>query len=176
MPSLEAIDLSLPCGNISSGGMVPFKGGREILETHQDHLKSLALGLVLDRVIGSAAHAFFSQEWCSVRLPHLSYLIICIPGVSISPELHIYIQQLSSSLIYLKIMHAPLSDYFGNSELESFCGILADFPYLQDLSLCLSNFKIGQLLVFANTLPHLLSLHIDYSCYQPDKRDLVSCL
>ena len=63
MPSLEAIDLSLPYDNISSGGMAPFKGGREILETRRSRSPQvLAPGLVLDHVIGGAAHAFFGVQ------------------------------------------------------------------------------------------------------------------
>ena len=175
MSCLHTIRLSLSYGTISSGTSVDFQGGREILAKHQQHLTSLSLGFVGDRVIGWAVPVFFRQDWCSVKLPNLRDLTIRLPGVPFRRELGIYIRQFSTSLVSLKIMHVPFSAHIGNGKFRSFCDILSAFPCLEDLSLYLSNFNIEQLIVFASTLPHLRSLLLHYS-YQPLQINPVSRL
>ncbi len=173
MSRLHTIELCLSYGTISSTATANFQGGREILEKHRQHLRSLSLSFVVDRVIGWAVPAFFRQDWCSVKLPNLRNLTIRIPSVPFRRDLGIYIRHFSSSLVSLKIMHVPFSAHVGDSKLRSFCVMLGDFPCLQDLSLYLSNFNLEQLIVFASTLPHLHSLLLHYS-YQPLRINSVS--
>ena len=175
MSCLHTIGLSLSYGTISSASSVDFQSGRGILEKHQQHLRSLSLGFVVDRVVGWTVPVFFRHDWCLVKLPNLRDLTIHVPSVPFRRELGGYIRQFSSSLVSLKIMHVPFSAHVGNSKLRSLCEMLGDFPCLEDLSLYLSNFNIEQLIVFASTLPHLRSLLLHYS-YQPLKINSVSRL
>ena len=169
MSCLHTIGLSLPYGRFSSACSVDFQGGREILEKHQRHLRSLSISFV---EIGWTVPESFRQDWCPARLPELRDLTIHVPGVPFRQELGSCIRRFSSSLVSLKIMHVPFSAHVSN---RSFCEMLGHLRCLEDLSLYLSSFNIDQLGVFATTLPHLCSLLLHYS-YLPLQINPVSPL
>ena len=163
MSCLHDISLELPY----STKAIHFKEGRNILKTHQQHLRSLDFSLTPGlSVKSSAVPPVVGQEWWSVELPNLRNLAIHMPGVLFRWNVGNYIRQFSSSLVSLTIRRHSnlLSDFFTqNKETERFCKLLCNFPCLQDLSMSLSSFNTRDISIVAITLPRLCSLFIDYS-------------
>ena len=149
MSHLHSIHLSLPYGAMATS-TVPL---RDILKTHQQHMKSLSLTFVPPTL-----PVFLCEDWCSVGLPNLRNLTICLPGM-FGDELGTYIRQFSSSLVSVEINHS----FDTRDKLQAFCTVLSDFPHLQNLSLSIFDFHPGDLFLFATTLPRLHSLFVDYS-------------
>ena len=163
MSCLHTIGLSLcydTFSSASSESSVDFQGEREILDKHRQHLRSLSISFA---EIGWTLPVFFRQDWDwgPARFPKLRDLTIRIRGLLFRRELESYVRLFSSSLVSLKIKHAPFSAQVNNS---TFCEMFGHLWCLEYLSLYLSSFNIEQLGIFAITLPHLCSLFIHYSC------------
>jgi len=123
---------------------------------------SFAISFVHCGEIGWTPPKFFSQEWSSHRFPNLKDLMICTPGL---PYSEAFVRQFPSSLVSLTIVHnlwIPFSSTIGGVGLGEFCKMLRNFASLQDLTLDAYHFNIKHLIIFANTLPRLCSLHVRY--------------
>ena len=182
---LHDIRLALPyvivAGTRTIPGM-PFKQGCKILEAHRQHLRSLDLSFTPNRLIDSFSdRPAFRQECWSVDLPNLRKLTIYIPGVImvvtdsvLAPNLK---GPLSSSLVSLTIQHQVFSVVCSlqSCEIRTFCKMLGNFPCLQDLSFCIYDFDIRALFIFADALPRLRSLFVDYCYVLLDKVSFFFC-
>ncbi len=157
---LTDINLILPYATT----MAPFEG-QDVLLNRRHNLKSLTLGIVSDAPVNPSSDTpvfrfFFRGWWFPVNASNLRKLAIRIPRSFFSQDLSTYIQPFAFSLVSLKFTLEPYSQY---ADITALCKMIAEFPALQEFSLNIFQFSPTTLAVFARSLPHLRSLHLDYS-------------
>jgi len=151
MPCLFSIGISVPTSSI------PFNG-HDMLIAHQQNLTSFALYFPSHSYSPSSLSAFFSQDWCYLRLPNLKDLTIQTPKPGLCKEFFDYIQLFASSLVTLTIPGRRCS----YKEAEKLSRKLADFRSLRHLNLGVRGLSPSTLACFAQALPRLSHLVLSY--------------
>jgi len=152
MPCLYSIGISVPTSSI------PFNG-HDMLIAHQQSLTSFALYLPSYSYSPSSLSAFFSQDWCYLRLPNLRDLTIQKTKPGPCKEFFDYIQLFASSLVTLTTFPGPRFSY---KEAEKLSRKLADFRSLRHLTLGVRGLSPSTLACFAQALPGLSHLVLSY--------------
>ena len=154
LPGLQAIHISIPFGPFVPS---PFPANH-MLYSCRRHLEFLSLDFrTFMRDHASRSSTLFSEDWCSVDLPHLRELRINPPIMGSSQEFIDYIHRFAPSLTSLWIKPNLKLRY---NQLGS---IFRDFLSLRNLSISIEWFFPDVLALLAQTLPHLLTLHLRYS-------------
>jgi len=173
MRPLEKIQM---CFLFLSMEETPFNG-LPALRAHRDSLKSLTLYFktVYPKIQEIQDPSFFCQDWCLVDLPHLTNLTLITPQMSFSPSFSNYVHQFATSLVSLTI---PRNLEFTYLDIKGFCKTLVEFQSLRHLNISLRAFSPSILAQFAEALPCLRSLRLDYKfiCPFQDNRDYVPSL